>query len=223
MPYRSKADREASAWMSLPEVLDHVTQHDNCDPREAERQIREALADRVLRCRWTDANQLGLTTGAPASPPADSPPTSRSFWLYATIDWDAGTVVDYDGLVSGGGSEWEPIHRGLAVLRHSVAAQWRRAEPPKRTMATAAASGRCREWLEGLMRKSPNHRILPNGTPTTWAQIENKAIDEFPGLTRNRFRILRKDAVEATGATGWNQGGRPKIASREKPEYNPRG
>ena len=201
--------------MSLPEVRDHVAQYDNCDPREAERQIREALSDRVLLCRWADAHQLGLVTGAPASPPADSPPTSRRFWLDATIDWDAGTVLDDDGLFSGGGSEWETIPRGLEILRHSVAVQWRRAGSPKRTMATAFASTGCRKWLEGLMRKSPNHRILPNGTPATWAQIENKAIDEFPGLTRNRFRILRKDAVEATGANGWNQGGRPKIASRK--------
>jgi len=95
--------------MPYAEAIDWVGKKDNCSRTEAIRQIREAVADKVIRdLRWPD-ERAGSTAVLDFYP--DYPPTHRQFW---TSD---DSIPDKDGRI------FDPLtkrRRELLMLRESV-------------------------------------------------------------------------------------------------------
>jgi hypothetical protein len=127
MPYISDAKRERARWMTLAELITHITEHDGCGRHSAEKQIRDALGDRKLIGKWEDAtaDQLRrrLPTDAPFPVPPgsadhgptqvpDRPPYKAGFWQQARIDGDR--VFDPET------ESW----RTLLILKDSVFRLW---------------------------------------------------------------------------------------------------
>jgi len=86
MTYKSKAEREAASRMTRTEIIKHVREVEQCDEREARRQIGNAVADLDLHVRWEDQREIpfGSTGGIGAQ--ISVPPRDAASWLTCEID-----------------------------------------------------------------------------------------------------------------------------------------
>jgi len=97
MSYQSKAEREAAAYMTWPEILNHVQEAKRCDQKEARRQIGEAIEERELFVRWADESKnvfgppaedhRGMRSTARNARPIQRNPTLCSSPLPMTASW----------------------------------------------------------------------------------------------------------------------------------------
>jgi len=88
MPYKSKAEREATSWMTRTNLISHVQNVDCCDESKARQQIGAAIADRELLPVWTDLLEVFWKLGGKGFPIqiADKPPRDAKFWQQVQFD-----------------------------------------------------------------------------------------------------------------------------------------
>ena len=92
---------------------------DDCDPDDARRQLRKALADGALSpLRWEDARPTPTVGDATVLPPSRDP-----HWKAVEIDWQAGTVRD-------DWSEAGSRNRVLLIQRLRLREYWPEMHPP---------------------------------------------------------------------------------------------
>jgi len=60
MPYKSKAERERELYADMLEAIAEFAAVDHCSEADALVQLRKALADNMLICRWGDGFGYGL-------------------------------------------------------------------------------------------------------------------------------------------------------------------
>ncbi|MBV9548802.1 MAG: hypothetical protein JO256_03915 [Alphaproteobacteria bacterium] len=97
MPYVSKTEQVSAHWVSIPEAIQRIYSADNCDPENAENQLRTALKDGALRpLKWQDEETPPIFAST-MTIAADTPPQKGPDWGTADIDWNSGTVLDLWG------------------------------------------------------------------------------------------------------------------------------
>jgi hypothetical protein len=79
LPYVSKSERAAASRMTWTEIIKHVREAEQCDEREACRQIGNAVADRKLRVWWADESKPSFGS-SPLQVPSDEPPRDAIYW-----------------------------------------------------------------------------------------------------------------------------------------------
>ena len=101
MAYVSKVAKDRALWMTPSETLAHICATERCPPKEAQRQIRHALADAKLILRWADSKPIAYYKSGRAKFGMDQPPKEPDAiqnedhdWLKAKIDWDSGKTHD---------------------------------------------------------------------------------------------------------------------------------
>ena len=72
------------------------------------------------------------------------------------------------------------------------------------SVPTAAAESACREWLQGIMRPSPNVRTRSSD------DLLKEAQKKYPRLSKRGYDRARIAAAEAACAPAWVTGGAPK-------------
>ena len=103
---------------------------------------------------------------------------------------------------------WLHQERNGGPAWKSVAAPWQdflRCFPPSTpTKHTVKSKFHCTKWLEELMKSSPQKRT------SSFAELQQRALTMFPGLSKRAFRGAWGSAVDLTGADRWREGGRPR-------------
>jgi len=79
MPYQSRAEREAASYMTWSQLLKHVRDAEQCEKKEARRQIGNSVMDGVLFVRWAGERKNVFNSG-PIQLPADDPPRDAQYW-----------------------------------------------------------------------------------------------------------------------------------------------
>lgn len=96
-PYISVSERKAASLMTWTMLVAHVRAVEQCDEREARRQIGNAIADGRLFARWADKPTIPPVPGSEFSyimprptmrilAPDDAPPLEATYWLECMID-----------------------------------------------------------------------------------------------------------------------------------------
>jgi hypothetical protein len=121
-----------------------------------------------------------------------------------------------------------PIFTGLMLLKPTaesqVAESSRIVVHPAQTPATTATArgivtkttsrDACKRWLCDLMQASLDRRPKPK--EAYWQEAQQK----WPGkLSKRAFDRVWNNAVEATGADKWSEGGRPRKPPQSKPPH----
>lgn len=86
-----------------------------------------------------------------------------------------------------------------AVRREEVQRIW--PKPSTRNASLAGAESKCRDWLEGEMRSSPDKPLVDRNS------YLQKALLEFLGLSKEGFGRAWKQAIKATSAHAWSMPG----------------
>jgi hypothetical protein len=90
MDYISKAEREATLWLTRRELIEHIRAATGKDESGACKQIGAAIADRELPVVWGDLLESFWKSGGSglAIPIADKPPRDSQFWRQGPFDPD---------------------------------------------------------------------------------------------------------------------------------------
>jgi hypothetical protein len=188
MPYKSKAEREATSWMTWTNLISHVQDVDCCDESKARQQIGVAIADRELVPVWADLLEVFWKLGGKGFPIqiADKPPRDAKFWQQVQFDpadprkgqidpaepdqlfvgWDF-DPVDPDV------REPEPRFRKPMFYRDQALSLWPHRPPTAREEKGAVS------LLTGLLKANPS---------LTFADALNACRKTFPKLTERGFR-----------------------------------
>ena len=191
MPYKSKAERAAERWMTLPQVLAHIQLVEKLEEPEARHELLKALTDGAFRSqrsqvyiRWRD--EFSPSGGPPGEiAPHDVPPRGEE-WAKADIRWDTGEVLDPYGALED--REWQPAYRVVWIARSKVAEIW----PPRlSTEAARAAQGRTNP--EPLSKRNTGPK-----TGKTQAMIAamRKDIQDEPHNLETLFQMSDKELQE---------------------------
>jgi hypothetical protein len=86
MPNKSKAERKAASRMTWTEIIKHVREVEQCDEREARRQIGNAVADRELHVWWEDQREIPFGSTGGIGVQISVPPRDAAYWLTCEID-----------------------------------------------------------------------------------------------------------------------------------------
>lgn len=172
MAYVPKAAKDRALWITPKEAVAHVCGIERCKPKEAERQIRHALADTKLLLRWADAKPIGYYKSGRAKFGMDQPPKEPNAiqnedhdWLKVKIDWDSGKTHDpqahffnklrrMDAASKGKAPRLWDNERPLLLLKKSIEKEW----PTPDTVTNTR----------------PAHHTGAPGRPTPWHYYESE-------------------------------------------------
>jgi hypothetical protein len=93
VPYVSKAEKAAREWVFVKAVCKRVRAAECCGPREAQRQIRSALADGELRPRWGDIRPRATLSRHAIWDHAGPGPWGKH-WKDIYVDWKSSKTID---------------------------------------------------------------------------------------------------------------------------------
>lgn len=105
----------------------------------------------------------------------------------------------------GGVASYHRVVRNVRLRRADTERRWPLTHP--RTMGTAAAATKARDWMIELMTR-------PDQAPVRNDDLQRQAQSKFHGLSARAFALAKKEAIQATGANHWSRAGRPKESSR---------
>jgi hypothetical protein len=126
MRHNSEAIRARGNWMTLPEIVTHITDK-NCTVEDARQQIRVALSDGALpRLRWEHPPTIPPgNVGGETAEQELAPRRRHKHWQLVHINWETGRVLDDFDLTAEAleRAKW----RRLLIHRINVRAVW---DPP---------------------------------------------------------------------------------------------
>jgi hypothetical protein len=155
LPYQSKAEREAASYMTWTEILKHVEKTEQCDAKEARRQIGNAIADGVLSVRWADQRKSFGSSG-PFHALTDEPSRDARYWQECTAHPNDPNLVleppPYDRELvdkrTAARLDKKRRFRKPMFRRDQVSLLWRQARPSATAGAEKQAIAICTEALK---------------------------------------------------------------------------
>ena len=171
MPHISNPEREAARWMTLVEACAQIAAADRISEADALVQLRGALADGVLACRW-DAEWAG------------SVPRGK-WWLKADVR------IPGDGQILDDDFDPFPRYKALLILRRSLSRKW---PVPPAPIAPSAAKNKTTPPLHVDVDAVYKQRIDNGGIPTS---ADDEAWRKQMDISRRRLREVRKPYVKA--------------------------
>lgn len=84
----------------------------------------------------------------------------------------------------------------------TIEATWREWRSQWHSPSSANAEAQCKEWLQELMRASPDARTASK------KELQAEAVQRFPGLANKAFERSWRTAIATSGAVAWSRPGR---------------
>ena len=167
MPYISDPKHERARWMTRKEAVAHVTEHDGCDRRSAWKQLRAALGDRKIVCKWEDEKPNHPTQSGFLAIP-DWPPENLQPWK----DNDgAEHVWNWQRVRFRGAKVFDPFTRRdrvLLLLRFDVQQIW----PERSSVPPPPPEGRPQTGRPRKLRVKVRDLLLAHDVDLTMPQKE---------------------------------------------------
>jgi hypothetical protein len=194
MPYVPKADRNRAQWMSLCETLAFIRTADNCNRKEARKQLGEAVADHEVEARW--AEYLNISGDWDDIGPL----TNLSFWRSALFIFiDGGKILD-DVARHDNRARLQLVRdhklrfRRVLFKRADVERTWGASiatEPqPLQTDENGDAGGESdRSWMRGLDKDRVSERIRQE-LREIYADPANNCPNEYEAEVLLRRRLV---------------------------------
>jgi hypothetical protein len=178
MPYKTKAERDRENWRKIPQAVAEICAADQCEPKAARNQLRQALADGLGPLRWQPekGDRTPPTMGA-------SPLAVADDWLEAKIRWKTGRVLNEWGQYNNGKWRVLLIHRlAVADLIHDI---------------------RSSAQVSNLSRRAPGGR--PSTRNQVYVALR-KMQDDGYNMTQSKKRLAEEAAKRSgqkLGALNW--------------------